>query len=106
MEQIFFWSRVKEELKAHRYSQKNLAEYTGIALQTLRGWIHHGRIPDAVTACRIAEALGVTVEYLVRGNDDINAKHKMRRTYIRKTAAGKIKTLVLKIEKETERLNL
>jgi transcriptional regulator with XRE-family HTH domain len=106
MERISFWSRVKEELKAHRYSQKDLAEYAGIALQTLRGWIHYGRIPDAVTACSIAEALGVTVEYLVRGSDDINAKYKMRRTYARKTAAEHIKTLVLKIKKETERLRL
>jgi transcriptional regulator with XRE-family HTH domain len=70
MEQIFFWSRVKKELKAHRCSQKYLAEYVGIALQTLRGWIHYDRIPDAITACYIAEALGVTVEYLVRGNEE------------------------------------
>ncbi|MDR0497522.1 MAG: hypothetical protein LBH42_07905, partial [Treponema sp.] len=31
-------------------------------------------IPDAISARGMAEALGVTVEYLMRGNDDINAK--------------------------------
>jgi len=63
-------------------------------------------MPDAVTACCIAEALGVTVEYLVRGSDDINAEDKMQRTFVRKSAAEQIQKLALKIEEETKGLTL
>jgi len=106
MEQSSFWTRVKEEIRAHRYSQSKLAESLGIPVQTLWGWIHYNRIPDALTACQIAEILGVTVEYLARGNNDINAEDKMRRTLTRKTAARHIQKLVLRINDETERLEL
>jgi transcriptional regulator with XRE-family HTH domain len=106
MEQAHFWQRVKQEIKAHKYSQKKLAEYIGVPTQTLWGWIHYNRIPDALTACSIAEALGVTVEYLVRGNDDINAEEKTQRTFTRKTAANRIQKFAQKIGEEAERLRL
>ena len=101
-----FWIRVKQQIKAHRYSQRKLADYIGVPVQTLWGWIHYNRIPDAVTACGIAEALGITVEYLVRGNDDINAEDKMQRTFARKSAAEQIQKLALKIKEETKQLKL
>ena len=106
MELTSFWARVKQQIKAHRYSQKKLAERIGVPIQTLWGWIHYERIPDAVTACCIAESLGVSVEYLVRGNDDINAEDKMQRTYTRKTAAEQINKLALQIGEEAGRLGL
>jgi len=104
MEQCVFWTRVKQQIKAHKYSQTKLADYIGIPLQTLRGWIHYKRIPDAAIACNIAEALGVTVEYLVRGSDDINADYKQQRTFIRKSAAEQIHKLARQIAEETGRL--
>ena len=106
MEQSLFWPQVKEEIKAHRYSQKKLAEYIGVPVQTLWGWIHYDRIPDAVTSCSIAEALGVTVEYLVRGNNDVNGEDKKQRTYARKTAAEEIQKLAVQIGDEITRLVL
>jgi len=104
MEQSRFWVRARQQIKAHKYSQKKLAEYIDVPVQTLWGWIHYNRIPDAMTACDIAEALGVTVEYLVRGSDDINAKEKMMRIHVRKSTAMHIQKLVIQIGKETERL--
>ena len=106
MEQTSFWTRVKQQVKAHRYSQKRLADYIEVPVQTLWGWIHYNRIPDAETACCIAEALGVTVEYLVRGNDDINAGDKMEKTYTRKTATEQISKLAQQIGEEAERLRV
>ena len=106
MEQATFWTRVKAQLKAHKFSQTKLADYISVPVQTVWGWIHYDRIPDAVTACQIAETLGVTVEYLVRGNDDINAGDKMQRTLDRKTAAEQIKKLSRRIGEETEQLRL
>ena len=106
MKQNPFWLRAKQQIKAHRYSQQKLADYTGVPVQTLWGWIHYNRIPDAVTACCIAEALGVTVEYLVRGSDDINADAKMQRTFDRKYAAEQIQKFAVKIRKATKGLKL
>ena len=66
-----YWGRVKGLQRAHKISQNDLAEYTGIPIRTLWGWIYRDCIPDASRACLIAQALGVTVEYLVTGVDDI-----------------------------------
>ena len=99
-----FWTRVKRLLKSHRISQENFARYIGIPSRTFWGWIHRDCIPDAARACSIAEALGVTVEYPVRGTDDVNAEDRMHRIYERKSAAEEIRKLVLKIGDETERL--
>jgi len=99
-----FWIRVKRLLKSHKISQQNFAIYIGVPTRTFWGWIHRNCIPDASRACAIAEALGVTVEYLVRGCDDINAEDRMHRTFARKSATLKIKKLALKIEAETKRL--
>ena len=91
-------------MKAHKISQEKFAEYIGLTVRTLWGWIYHNRIPDAATACSIAEALGVTVEYLVRGTDDINAEDRIHRTEERKSAAVQIQKLVRQIGDETERI--
>ena len=99
-----FWARVKRLIKAHKISQKNFAAYIGIPIRTFWGWIYRNCIPDASRACVIAEALGVTVEYLVRGTDDINAKDRMHRIFERKSAAIEIKKLVREIGKQTKRL--
>ena len=105
-EQKLFWLRVKQLIKAHKLSQEKFADYISVQTRTFWGWIHNHRIPDAITACRMAEALGVTVEYLAMGEDDINARDRMTRTYNRKTAALEIKKLVEKINTEAERLRL
>ena len=105
MEQSF-WQRVKLQLKAHRFTQKELAEYIDVPVQTIWNWIYYDRLPDAFTACCIAEAMGVTVEYLVRGSDDDNLDDKLQRTMDRKTAAKKIQILAKRINEETGRLNL
>jgi len=99
-----FWGRAKALMKSHKITQENFALYTGIPTRTLLGWFHRNCIPDASRACAIAEALGVTVEYLVRGSDDINAEDRIYRTSERKTAAEEIGKLALKIVNETQRL--
>ena len=102
--QDYFWARAKRLIKAHKLSQKDFAEYVGIPISTFWGWIHRNCIPDATRACAIAQALGVTVEYLVTGIDDFNAEDRMRRTEERKSATEEIRKLALRIGGETERL--
>ena len=99
-----FWDRVKRLMKSHKISQKDFARYLDIPIRTFWGWIHRDCIPDASRACRIAQALGVTVEYLVMGTDDFNAEDRMHRTFERKSAAEEIRKLTLKIEEQADRL--
>ena len=99
-----FWTRAKRLIKAHKLTQKEFAEYADIPINTFWGWINRNCIPDAARACAIAQALGVTVEYLVTGIDDFNAEDRIRRTEERKSATEKITKLAQKICSETERL--
>lgn len=66
---LSFWSNVKEELDYNLMSQKELAAKIGISYNTLQSWITKDRLPDAADSVKIANTLGVTVEYLVTGSD-------------------------------------
>ena len=95
-----FWERVKRLIRAHKISQKKFASYINMSYDTLRSWLKFNRIPDVYTACDIADALGVSMEYLVRGTDGKAAEGRERQVIKRKTAAADIKKLALKIKKD------
>jgi transcriptional regulator with XRE-family HTH domain len=101
-----FWTRVKNLGKAVSISQGILSERINFPLDTLKGWIYYNRIPDAVTACEIAEVLGVTVEYLVTGKDGKINNKLMRRILEAKSAAARIKKLTKQIEALTEKMGI
>ena len=65
-----FWERILRELKSQKMSQVQFSRHMGISYERLRNWIYKNYIPDAVTACEMAECLGVTVEFLVRGQSE------------------------------------
>ena len=46
-----------------------MAKSLGIPFGTYRGWNAYKRLPDVSAGHHIAQALGVTVEYLVSGNN-------------------------------------
>jgi len=91
-------------MRAHRISQKNFAEYTGIPYRTLIGWMYRNIIPDASRAVLIAEALGTTVEYLVRGTGSVHIEDHMQKTHDRKTAAEEIDKLIAKLDEQAKKL--
>lgn len=62
-----FLERLKDELSYKGFTQKELAEKTGISVNTIRGWFSKDLVPDVFNAVKIAQALGTTVEYLVTG---------------------------------------
>ena len=64
---IPFWERAKKLMLAKKINQKDLAGSIGLKYCTLRFWLCYGYYPDVKTACDIAKALGVSVEYLVKG---------------------------------------
>ena len=92
-----FWERVKYLIKTHKTSQEKISGLLGIPTGTFRNWIYHRRIPDAETACDLAMALGVSVDFLVYGKErDITEEHNGR-LLERKAAAARINRLAREI---------
>ena len=64
-----YWEMVKKICRARKISQKRLAGLIGIKYDTLTHWMCYGFFPDVLTALHIAEALEVSAEYLIKGED-------------------------------------
>jgi transcriptional regulator with XRE-family HTH domain len=68
-EAIPFWERVNQLIKTAKMTQEGVAKVCGIPFGTFHGWIAYKRLPDALSAYRIAQALGTTAEYLCTGTN-------------------------------------
>jgi len=88
-----FWERAKKLIRAHKITQNEFSAYIGVNYATFKCWLYFNRIPDAYTCCDIAEALGVSVEYLVRGKDGKAMEDREKDALVRKTAAAQIKKM-------------
>lgn len=64
-----FWRRVDEELEYKGINRTYLAKECGFSLTNIGQGIKLGSTPSAETAVKIAKVLGVSVEYLVTGNE-------------------------------------
>jgi len=63
-----FRENLREALDITRMEQKELAAKTGINLKTIETYVKKdSSVPSADKAVLIAQALGVTVEYLITG---------------------------------------
>ena len=70
-----FKENLKSELGYQNIQVKELAATTGISRYTLGNYLSvRERIPTADVAVKIAQALGVSVEYLVTGEESIVEK--------------------------------
>jgi transcriptional regulator with XRE-family HTH domain len=74
-----FKENVKSELQYSGIMVKELAVATGISKHTLDNYLNvRSCAPSADAAVKIANALGVTVEYLVTGLETHRISHEMR----------------------------
>ena len=80
----------------------DFAEYIDIKSGTFRNWVCYGILPDVVTGVKIANALGVTVDYLVYGKGSSAMIIREKQILERKKAAASIRKLASAIEKNTE----
>lgn len=71
-----FWKRVNLLIKEKGMNQQKLADLCNIKYQTFRGWGTHETYPDALQTYNIAKVLGVTVEYLISGEEHNIYKEK------------------------------
>jgi transcriptional regulator with XRE-family HTH domain len=69
-----FWIRVKALIKAQKTSQEKLAAQINVSYSTLKYWMCYGLLPSVGVALDISDALGVSVEFLVRGNHSASSK--------------------------------
>jgi len=66
-----FRDNLRETLDFLCMEQKDLAKKTGLSLKTIENYVKKGAsVPSADKAVMIAQALGVSVEYLVTGKKD------------------------------------
>lgn len=64
-----FWENVVAELEYKGINRKTLALEAKFDASNIGKGLKNGNIPSADTAVRIANVLGVSVEYLVTGKD-------------------------------------
>ena len=64
-----FWKRVDEELDYKGMNRKTLSKEVGFSVGNVGKGIQLGSSPSADTAVKIAQVLGVSVEYLVNGTN-------------------------------------
>jgi transcriptional regulator with XRE-family HTH domain len=75
LQNMGFKENLKSELMYQDMQVKKLADITGISRFTLGNYLSvRERIPTADVAVKIAQALGVSVEYLVTGEENIIEK--------------------------------
>ena len=82
---INFGTRVEELLTERNIKPGTFYEAIGIIPQAFYDWKNKGRIPFATTALKVARYFGVTVEYLITGEntnplqakvDELQAKNR------------------------------
>ena len=98
-----FWNRVKKLIKSYKLSQRQFAEKIGIPLGSLEGMIYHNREPVLSLAISMADALGVTIDYLAKRKDREIVEKRLYEIAVKETTA-RISKLSLQIQKETKRI--
>ena len=71
-----FWKRVDEELDYLGKNRAYLSRKCGFSLANIGKGIKLGSTPSADTAVKIAQVLGVSVEYLVNGTNKATEKNQ------------------------------
>lgn len=77
-----FWDRLKFQIEAQNTTQGWVAQKIGISRRTLEGWLSKRIFPSVDVATTLAQALGVTVEYLVTGHDSTDPWLREHRAFI------------------------
>lgn len=67
---MVFWNNVAKALKENEKTQLDMAEATGIPIQTIRGWISKGVEPRLSDAVSIAKFLNLSLDFLATGAKD------------------------------------
>ena len=64
-----FWFRTNTLIRQQNKTQRGLSIECGFSDRKIENQSSNDRIPDAIEAVKMAQALGTTVEYLVTGKE-------------------------------------
>ena len=78
-----FWDRVSQILDEQKYTFTALMKSINRPLRTGIGWNVNSRMPPADAAQDIADALGVSVRFLLTGEKEENQKIASKDEYLR-----------------------
>ena len=105
-----FWNRVVEELEYKGINRAELARRCDFSVTNIGQGIKLGSTPSADTAVKIAEVLGVSVEYLVNGTSSSSAAKNSQSTQEELRLSRKYRKLLEQCEtlspQKTELLSL
>lgn len=73
-----FWENVERIREYRDIPRKELAYRADFSLNSISTGIARNSVPLADVACRIADVLGVSVEFLVTGKPEKSAKNEIR----------------------------
>ena len=73
-----FWERCQALMHDREINQSDIGRKLNIGDTTVSYWIRNKSVPRADDALRLADLLGVSVRYLVTGEDDKMLSHRER----------------------------
>lgn len=73
-----FWDKALGLMKNQKLRQADMARALGVSKTTVFNWINRDTLPQVDNALKIADALGVSVRYLVTGLDEEQLPHDIR----------------------------
>lgn len=72
MDTSIFWDNIKTLIKQSNTTQRGLAVKCGFSPRSIETWIASNQLPDAFQTYKIAQNLGVSIEYLITGKNADN----------------------------------
>jgi transcriptional regulator with XRE-family HTH domain len=69
-----FWNRIRKLIKDGGYTQRQFADFCGIPLNTLRGWMSKGILPPLEDAYIMSGKLSVSIDEFVLGKRDLPSR--------------------------------
>ena len=71
-----FGDRLQFLIKSNGITQKDLADTLNVKRGSVSNWVTNRRFPDAETLIKIADYFHVTIDFLLRGDDEYLNKEK------------------------------
>ena len=97
-----FWERVDDLLDRNDINKKTLAYEAGFDASNITKGIKNNNVPSVETAVKIAQVLGVSVEYLVNGTETTKSPSQKETEQNQLRLYRKYHNLIEKMERVSE----
>lgn len=73
-----FWTKVLDTMKEQKLRKQDVIDRASINGSTFHNWIKRDTLPQVDEALKLADALGVSIRYLVTGLDEEQLPHDIQ----------------------------